>query len=126
MTQTCDGVPENQAIDAHDCTHRGENDVDRIEDDVDKSEEEADDEKGLSCTEHGTPDHVRCRISGVPQCGSKPLDESDSDAFHSKQGMIFSPWLHGLRIMKTWCAVGVIRMIRVVDAQKQSLYFLSS
>ena len=82
LTHTCNGVPEDQAIDADDCTHRGENDVDRIEDDVDKGEEEADDEKGLGCTQHRTPDHVRRRISGVPQCCRKPLDESVSDAFH--------------------------------------------
>ena len=82
LAPTCNGVPENQAIDAHDCTHGGENDVDGVEDDVDKGEEEADDEKGLGGTEHRTPDHEGCRISGVPQCCSKPLDESVSAALN--------------------------------------------
>ena len=73
---TCNGVPQHQAINAHNCTDWGEDDVDGVEDDVDEGEEEADDEKGLGCTEHGTSHHIGCRISCIPQRCSKPLDES--------------------------------------------------
>ena len=70
---TCDSVPKNQAINAHNRTHRSKDDVDGVEDDVDKSEADADDEKGLGGTKHGTPQHVGggIRVS----CCSKPLDK---------------------------------------------------
>ena len=70
---TCDSVPKNQAINAHNRTHRSKDDVDGVEDDVDKSEADADDEKGLGGTKHGTPQHVGggIRVS----CCCKPLDK---------------------------------------------------
>ena len=106
LTHTCNGVPEDQAIDADDCTHRGENDVDRIEDDVDKGEEEADDEEGLGCAEHGTSHHVGCRISCVPQSCSKPLDEC---FLKNEDVSSESPWLPSLLTFKAWFAIGVVR-----------------
>jgi len=86
----CNGVPEHQAINAHNCTDWGEDDVDGVEDDVDEGEEEADDEEGLGCAEHGTSHHVGCRISCVPQSCSKP-------------------WLPSLLTFKAWFAIDVVR-----------------